>query len=96
VKGVEDGCSFSIAYLSNDIPYRIVRLSQPYELDLKEKEVARFIYYHENPRTFKLANLVSAGSSTAYILPIKNETFSLATLPKVNFNAYPFVTSFDG
>jgi hypothetical protein len=34
VRGLQDGCSFSISYLSNDMPYRIARISHPYELQI--------------------------------------------------------------
>jgi hypothetical protein len=57
--------------------------------------MARFIYYHESPSTFKLASLVSAGAATVYIVPLKTEFFTLSSLSRLNLKKYPS-SSFDG
>jgi hypothetical protein len=96
VKGQADACSFEISYISNSNPYRIVRLSQPYELNLEAGKFERFIYYHQNPRTFKIAPMVSAGSPKAYIMPVKSADLNLSALSKISLDEYPIVSSYEG
>lgn len=70
VKGRLPHCSFQVSYTSLNNPIYNVKLSQPYEIDLSEGEIKKYVYYHANLVSFKVVKQVGAGKLTIGMIPI--------------------------
>jgi hypothetical protein len=89
VKGLKNYCSFEIKYMGNANPYQSVRLTHPYDISVQNGEEVRFIYFHQNPKGFRIVEMASAGDAAIFAMPILQSNFTLSSLAGLSYDSFP-------
>jgi len=96
VRGDIDQCSYQISYISISQPVKNVQLSALYELNLLAGQTEGFLFYNTHPSSFRIMQLVSAGTANIYIFPFSQDDLTLEFVLKSDFTTFPVVDTIDG
>jgi hypothetical protein len=96
VRGDAEQCSYQISYVSITQPIKTVRLATPYELNIAATDISAFLFYNTQPVSFRVLQMVSAGSADIHILPFNEDNLTLSAVSEMDYRQFPILDSTDG